>query len=204
MPNSGNNEDRPELIEDVIKDRTGGKTKDKGHYFYIIQVPLCGANRIKIGKSSDIRARFKYYQAHFHSSKVKLLELRKFNNTEHRWSSSSGKSQAMQLYALYEREAQYHLRNFNKKKTKTGLGELTEWFDADVETELMNEYWKFPEKFRTMKFDKTEKRKGLKNQTPYNISDDESSSSESETEDETPVVYRRSTRNKNEPNRYKP
>jgi hypothetical protein len=116
MPSPGSNEDKPPLIENVIDARTGGKNKDRGHYFYIIQVPECGAYRIKIGKSSDIRDRFKYYQAHFHTSPVELLELRKFNNTEHRWSSSSGKSQAMQLYALYEREAQYWLRDFNKKK----------------------------------------------------------------------------------------
>jgi hypothetical protein len=67
----------------------------------------------------------------------------------------------------------------------------------------MDKYKEFPEKFRTMKFDKTEKRTGLRVRNPNNISDTETSS-ESETEDEAPVVNRRSTRNKNKPNRYKP
>ena len=120
MPNSGTKVGDFGTIKQLLASKTGGKARDMKHYFYILQMPDCGANRIKIGKSSNIYARFKYYQEHFHGDTVNIKDLRWFPNTEARF--DSGKSQAMKLYALYEREAGYWLREFNKEKTKTGLG----------------------------------------------------------------------------------
>ena len=202
MPNSGTKVGDFGTIKQLLASKSGGKTRDMKHYFYILQMPECGGYRIKIGKSSNIYARFKYYQDHFHADTVNIKDLRHFPNTEARF--DSGKSQAMKLYALYEREAGYWLREFNKEKTKTGLGILTEWFDEDVSDELMKKYEKFPDEFQKMKFDKTLRRQGLRSQTPYNISDDEKSSSESETDDEEPIIIRKSNRNKKKVIRYKP
>ena len=202
MPNSGTEVDNFGTIKQLLDSKTGGKARDMKHYFYILQMPDCGANRIKIGKSSNIYARFKYYQEHFHGDTVFIKDLRHFPNTEARF--DSGKSQAMKLYALYEREAGYFLREFKKEKTKTGLGILTEWFDKDVSNELMKKYGKFPDEFQKMKFDKTLRRQGLRSQTPFNISDDEKSSSESETDNEEEPIVRKSNRNKKKVIRYKP
>ena len=114
MPNSGNKVEGFGTIRQLLGSKTGGKARDRKHYFYIIQMPECGSHRIKIGKSSNIYARFKYYQEHFHGDDVLIKDLRWFPNTEARF--DSGKSQAMKLYALYEREAGYWLRDFNKIK----------------------------------------------------------------------------------------
>tara|TARA_Y100000389_G_scaffold203471_1_gene251990 strand:+ start:1208 stop:1816 length:609 start_codon:yes stop_codon:yes gene_type:complete len=202
MPNSGTEVDGFGTIKQLLASKSGGKTRDMKHYFYMLQMPDCGANRIKIGKSSNIYARFKYYQEHFHGDTVFIKDLRHFPNTEARF--DSGKSQAMKLYALYEREAGYWLREFNKKKTKTGLGVLTEWFDADVSDKLIKKYEKFPDEFQKMKFDKTIKRQGLRSQTPYNVSDEEKSSSETETDEEEPIVRKSNRSKKKKIIRYKP
>ena len=77
---------------------------------------------------------------------------------------------------------------------------MTEWSDEDVSDEVLEKYKKFPDEFKNMTFDKTERRQGLRSQNPINISDDEN---ESETDDEEPIV-RKSSRNKKKPDRYKP
>jgi len=192
MPSNGTEDMSWALVSQLLKDKKSGKGRDNRHYFYIIQMPKCGDYRIKTGKSSNIYARFKSYQDHLYGDEIVIKELRYFTNTDvDRYGDN-----AMKLYALYEREVGYWLREFNKNKTKRGLGILTEWYDGDEAEALMKEYNKFPDEFSKMKFDKTIKRKGLRSR--YNISDTESSSSSEE------EVRVRSTRNKNKPNRYKP
>lgn len=185
MPFSGNKVDNYSYIKQLIDDKSGGKGRDKKHYFYIIQMPECGKSRIKIGKSSNIYARFKYYQEHFHGSQVKIHDLRWFPNIDTDRFGEKG----LKLYALYEREVAWWLREFNKEKRRDGLGKLTEWFDEDTSSSLLRKYRRFPKEFSSMKFDKTQKREGLRSQNPENISDDEE-------DDNEPVVVRRSTRNR--------
>ena len=72
---SGNN--GREITEyNTIKDylNTRGQTKNEAHYFYIIRTPECGLlkGRIKIGKSSNLNARFKSYQDHYYNENIKI------------------------------------------------------------------------------------------------------------------------------------
>ena len=80
---SGNN--GREITEyNTIKDylNTRGQTKNESHYFYIIRTPESGLlkGRIKIGKSSNLNARFKSYQDHYYNENIKILKLRQFQN----------------------------------------------------------------------------------------------------------------------------
>lgn len=192
MPFSGHEVKDYANLQSLIDAKTGGKGRDKRHYFYMIQLPRCGGSRIKIGKSSNIYARFKYYQDHFHTSNIPIHDLRWFpNQSADRWTEKG-----MKLYTLYEREVSHYLREFNKEKTRDGLGKLTEWYDYDVSSQLLAKYEKFPDEFETMQFDKTVKRQALRSKTPLNISDDEE---EDEEEDDAP---RRSSRQSRPIQRY--
>lgn len=139
-----------ENIDDVIEKKAVPKD---GHYFYIIQMPSCGQKRIKLGKTANIYARFAYYQAHFHGSKVKVLFLRKFPRQKiDRWEDSG-----LMLYSLFEKKAKEALRNLNKQKNKNGEGKITEWFDASVAEKLKKTFKDFVEnQFEKLKVEKTE------------------------------------------------
>lgn len=193
MPDNGSSVIDYGTIKQLVQDKKG--QNDRRPYFYMLQMPDCGGNRIKIGKSSNIYSRFKYYNEHFHDSQVKILRLRVFNNvTVDRYTDK-----AMKLYALFEREAIYALREFNKEKTKTGLGVLTEWFEPEYYNQILNKFDKFVEKFRSMQFDKTIKRKGLRSKTNENLSESESSE-DSDTQPYTRPNRQRSTVIKYNPN----
>ena len=139
-----------ENIDDIIEKKPVPKD---GHYFYIIQMPTCGQNRIKLGKTANIYARFAYYQAHFHGSKVKLLFLRKFPRQKIDRFESGG----LMLYGLFEKRAKEALRNLNKQKNKNGEGKITEWFDASVLEKLKKTFKDFVEnQFEKLKIEKTE------------------------------------------------
>ena len=192
MPDNGTEVEEYSTIKQLVDDKKG--TNDRRPYFYILKMPECGGYRIKIGKSSNIYSRFKYYNEHFHNSQVTIKALRVFNNvTVDRYTDK-----AMKLYALFEREAIYALREFNPEKTKTGLGALTEWFEPEYESRIMHKFDKFVEQFRTMKFDKTIKRKGLRSKTNENLSESESS------EDEDTQVYTRPVRTRNQVKKFNP
>lgn len=140
-------------IKSLIDDKKG--SKDKGHYFYIIQMPECGDSRIKLGKTANIYARFKYYQEHFHGTNVPILRLRKFN----RQKKERFGDNAMLLYEVFESEAKYALRELNPQKTKGGLGILTEWFESDKKSKLERLFDDFVNnKFSRTDIEKTKKR----------------------------------------------
>lgn len=191
MPDNGTKVTDYATIRDLVNDKKG--EKDKRAYFYILKMPDCGGNRIKVGKSSNIYARFKYYQEHFHKSTVQIKELRVFNNIL----LDRYTDKAVKLYSLFEKEAIYALRDLNDERTKTGLGVLTEWFEPKFEFRLMKKFAKFVEEFRTMKFDKTIKRKGLRSKNNENLSDEESENEETE-------VYNKPVRTRNTVKRYNP
>ncbi len=184
MPNNGTEVTDYATIKSLLDDKKG--QNDKRPYFYIIKMPECGAYRLKIGKSTNIYARFKYYQEHFHRSSIQIKRLRRFPDiTTDRYGDN-----AQKLYALFETEAQHALRDLNKTKLKNGQGKLTEWFDNDTEGKLLRLFDKFVDDFTTMKFDKTIKRKGLRAKNPEknNISD-------SDSDDEEVVVKNKRDRN---------
>ena len=193
MPNKGSEVDNYRTIKNLIDDKRG--INDRRHYFYMIKMPDCGSYRIKLGKSSNIYARFKYYQEHFYGSQVQIKRLRVFPNTDvDRYGDN-----AMKLYSLFEKEAQHALRNFNKVKNMNGDGKLTEWFDSDVEGKLLKGFDKFVEEFQKMKFDKTNKKKGLRSKNEGNISD-----SDSDEEEDTKKKNINSSRTRYDVIRYKP
>ena len=68
---------------EIIKDRPPQIPQD-GHYFYVIQIPDCGQNRIKLGETANIYLRFAYYQAHLHGSKSRIAILVKIPRTKSR------------------------------------------------------------------------------------------------------------------------
>ena len=142
-------------VYSTVKDVINNKPKDNLHYFYILQMPQCGGYRIKIGKSKALISRFKYYQAHFHTKEITILKLIEFPPSQKRFIEG----QALELYALFEREAIKALRNNNShQKISTEEGRITEWFDADTKTKLMSDFedfydtWKQANYFEVTKF----------------------------------------------------
>ncbi len=136
---SGNN--GREITEyNTIKDylNTRGQTKNEAHYFYIIRTPECGLlkGRIKIGKSSNLNARFKSYQDHYYNENIKILKLRQFQNrTTDRYGDKGEK-----LYGLFERNMKKLLKPLSEITNDTGGKLQTEWYNRDKEREMMNIY----------------------------------------------------------------
>ena len=154
--------------------------KTNQHYFYILQMPECGGYRIKIGKSKALISRFKYYQAHFHTSEITILKLIEFPPSQKRFIEG----QALELYALFEREAMKALRNNNNhQKISTEEGRITEWFDADTKTNLMSDFknfydtWKQANYFEVTKRQQAERKaknqikKGDRVEVKFNLTD---------------------------------
>ena len=140
-------------VQSVLEEKKG--KKDNGHYFYIIQMPACGSFRIKLGKTANIYNRFKNYQSHFDKTTLPILRLHKFN---HQLTTRFGEG-GMMLYAFFEQEAKYALRDLNPVKISNGQGVLTEWFDADKKTELLKMFKEFVDnKFSRTDVAKTKKR----------------------------------------------
>ena len=124
----------------TIKDylNTRGQTKNEAHYFYIIRTPECGLlkGRIKIGKSSNLNARFKSYQDHYYNENIKILKLRQFQNrTTDRYGDKGEK-----LYGLFERNMKKLLKPLSEVFNDTGARLQTEWYNRDKEREMMNIY----------------------------------------------------------------
>ena len=138
-------------VEDVINNMP----KTNKHYFYILQMPSCGGFRIKIGKSKALKSRFKYYQAHFYTDTINILKLIEFPPSQKRFIEG----QALELYALFEREAMKALRNNNKhEKISTEEGRITEWFDADTKTQLISDFEEFYENWKKANYFEVKKR----------------------------------------------
>jgi hypothetical protein len=153
--NTGEQIHQYSTLKSVLEDKKG--MKDDGHYFYIIQMPLCGNdnNRIKLGKTANIYNRFKNYQSHFDDKTLSILHLRKFNRQPTTRYGEGG----MMLYAFFEQEAKYALRDLNPVKISNGQGVLTEWFDADKKSELIKMFKEFVDnKFSRTDVEKTKKR----------------------------------------------
>jgi len=169
MPNIGWDEigDDTTSVRNILEEKEGAK--DKKHYFYLLQMPSCGGYRLKLGKTANIYARFKYYQDHLYDDEIIVHRLRSFNNTDVGRYTGKG----MKLYALFEREAKYALRDFNDEKTKSGVGLLTEWFSPDTEDDLLATFDIFVTDFQNSSFEKIKKRRSARTKTNYNISDDE-------------------------------
>jgi len=124
----------------TIKDylNTRGQTKNESHYFYIIRTPESGLlkGRIKIGKSSNLNARFKSYQDHYYNENIKILKLRQFQNrTTERYGDKGEK-----LYGLFERNMKKLLKPLSEVFNDTGARLQTEWYNRDKEKDLINIY----------------------------------------------------------------
>ena len=119
-------------------------------------MPECGSYRIKLGKTANIYNRFKNYQSHFHKTTLPILKLRKFKRQPTTRFGEGG----MMLYAFFEQEAKYALRDLNPVKISNGQGVLTEWFDSHKKSQLENIFDEFVEKkFSRTDVEKTKKKK---------------------------------------------
>lgn len=134
------------------------------HYFYILQMPRCGGSRIKIGKSKNLIQRLKYYQAHFHTSDITVLHLRRFSPNASRY--IDGKS--WELYSLFEREAIKALRNYNSQKISNGFGQMTEWFEPNHRINLLNTFKDFVEEFKKTDYLEIKQRKSERKKKEIN------------------------------------
>lgn len=142
-------------VYSTVKDVINNKPKDNLHYFYILQMPSCGGFRLKIGKSKALINRFKYYQAHFHADTIQIKKLIGFSPSAKRY--IEGKS--YELYSLFETEAKKWLRKNNKHETtSTEDGRITEWFDADTETQLLKDFKEFYENWQRSDYFEVKKR----------------------------------------------
>ena len=112
------------------------KTINTKHFFYILKMPDCGDNRIKIGKSANLYNRFKSYQSHMPSERIEILELREFNNTTNDRFSGKG----LRLYALFENKMKTELKHLSSVETENGNPMITEWFDEEHEDEILAIY----------------------------------------------------------------
>lgn len=195
MPDVGKDiiEKKKTTIKEIMKYlEEHNKKGDKSHYFYIIEMPSCGGNRIKIGKSSALYSRFKYYQDHFFGSDVNVLRLRKFRNTDVARYTEAG----MKLYTLFEREAKYYLRKYNAEVNKKNqLGKLTEWYDAKERNRLLVAFDDFVLEFQRKSFDQIERRKSYRSKNPNNVSDIEEE--EEDDEPNRPISNKPITRTSN-------
>jgi hypothetical protein len=144
-------------VQNVLEEKKG--MKDDGHYFYVIQMPECGSYRIKLGKTANIYNRFKNYQSHFYKTTLPILRLRKFNRQPTTRFGEGG----MMLYAFFEQEAKYALRDLNPVKSSNGQGVLPEWIVADKKSQLENIFDEFVEKkFSRIDVEKTKKERRVR------------------------------------------
>ena len=141
MTRAGNEITEYSTVKQLIND-SSMKNNNK-QFFYMLKMPDCGGNRIKIGKSSNIYQRFKYYNDHFYNSSVRILFLRSFNKT---LTDRYGDNSKM-LYALFEQEAKKALKKFNNDT-------ITEWFSGDKEYEIKKAFREFVDEFGNTEYQK--------------------------------------------------
>ena len=119
---------RNETVLDVIKN-----IDDTKNYFYIIQTPRCGGNRIKIGKSKTIKKRFAEYANYYFDSNVYVLKLISFNNIN---IGSSAKKPAEVFESLMKNK----LKHIQKHTDKNDLTILTEWYDLEHKNKIFKAF----------------------------------------------------------------
>ena len=119
---------RNETVLDVIKN-----IDDSKNYFYIIQTPRWGGNRIKIGKSKTIKKRFAEYANYYFDSNVYVLKLIAFNNIN----IGSGAKKPAEVFESLMKNKLKHIQNHTDKNDQTIQ---TEWYDLEHKNKIFKAF----------------------------------------------------------------
>lgn len=117
-----------ETVKDILK-----KIDDDKNYFYILQLPRCSDNRIKIGKSLKLHKRFSEYANLFYGSSVYVLKLVVFPNKN---IGSNAKKPA----EIFESMMKQKLKKVQGKTNVLGSEIQTEWYDYNLKDDVLAMY----------------------------------------------------------------
>ena len=115
-----------ETVKDILK-----RIDDDKNYFYILQLPRCADNRIKIGKSKKLHKRFSEYANLFYGSLVYVLKLVVFPNKN---IGGNAKKPAEIFESM--------MKSKLKKVQGNVLGSeiQTEWYDYEYKNNVISMY----------------------------------------------------------------
>ena len=117
-----------ETVKDILK-----RIDDDKNYFYILQLPRCGDNRIKIGKSKKLHKRFSEYANLFYGSAVYVLKLVVFPNKN---IGDNAKKPA----EIFESLMKSKLKKVQGKTNVLGSEIQTEWYDYKYKNDVLAMY----------------------------------------------------------------
>jgi len=117
-----------ETVKDILN-----RIDDDKNYFYILQLPRCGDNRIKIGKSKKIHKRFSEYANLFYGSVVYVLKLVVFPNKN---IGDNAKKPA----EIFESMMKSKLKKVQGKTNVLGSEIQTEWYDYKYKNDVLAMY----------------------------------------------------------------
>jgi len=117
---------------ETVKDILNCIDDDK-NYFHILQLPRCGDNRIKIGKSKKIHKRFSEYANLFYGSVVYVLKLVVFPNKN---IGDNAKKPA----EIFESMMKSKLKKVQGKTNVLGSEIQTEWYDYKYKNDVLAMY----------------------------------------------------------------
>ena len=117
-----------ETVKDILK-----RIDDDKNYFYILQLPRCGDNRIKIGKSKKLHKRFSEYANLFYGSAVYVLKLVVFPNKN---IGDNAKKPA----EIFESLMKTKLKKVQAKTNVLGSEIQTEWYDYKYKNDVLAMY----------------------------------------------------------------
>lgn len=117
-----------ESVKDILK-----TIDDDKNYFYILQLPRCSDNRIKIGKSLKLHKRFSEYANLFYGSSVYVLKLVAFPNKN---IGSNAKKPA----EIFESMMKQKLKKVQGKTNVLGSEIQTEWYDYNLKDDVLAMY----------------------------------------------------------------
>jgi len=117
-----------ETVKDILN-----RIDDDKNYFYILQLPRCGDNRIKIGKSKKIHKRFSEYANLFYGSVVYVLKLVVFPNKN---IGDNAKKPA----EIFESMMKSKLKKVQGKTNVLGREIQTEWYDYKYKNDVLAMY----------------------------------------------------------------
>lgn len=117
-----------ETVKDILN-----RIDDDKNYFYILQLPRCGDNRIKIGKSKKIHKRFSEYANLFYGSVVYVLKLVVFPNKN---IGDNAKKPA----EIFESMMKSKLKKVQGKTNVLGSEIQTEWYDYKYKNDVLTMY----------------------------------------------------------------
>lgn len=115
-------------VEDILPTINNNK-----HYFYIIQLPRCGASRIKIGKAELLHKRFSEYANLFYGTPIYVLRLISFPKANYG-------DKATHPNAIFETLMKQKLKSIQGKTNVLGSTIPTEWYDFAYKNNVIESF----------------------------------------------------------------